>query len=614
MSLPAFVEPPTKETRDNARRCLEATRDSVNQLTTKINAAEATLAQIVRESQYAISQLQTERTALENQVSKTMAYLSPIRLLPLELLREIFLWMFEDHPCSAWILAAVCTSWRRLALRIPVIWSKIRLLTTQHASADTIRLWLERSGDTTPLDIEIFLRVASSKASEALSHRARRTPSLLTPITPPWNNLAFGSHHISAHYVVAPPPGPPASSVPIVMPPSPSSHNDSWGAPAGGSSTQERPANAVSRVSMHWGHIAFFYLVEQMHRWERFVFRFDKQFTSMGALKSINGEAPLLKEFEVSSIEAAFFAEWPWLPNANSSSSVVLPKLRTLTLQHTPFKWSSPMLRGLHTLNLRGLPTSHLPLDRLLHILSNNPELQSVSLHFQGVLPAILPLTNLTLPHVTSLALGGHYLLTQLLESLVLPVLDSLTLDIEARDAIEDIISSLLTRSNRPPIQHLSIAYGVAANAATFYYGPGGLVISWTALLAELPHLKTLTIGGTSLEPLLTALGSPEDDPNQHQNLAWACPTLEVLGLRSCHAHTEGVTKLVQMIEARNPHNNGTAQSVNGVTPLRLARLELYECTNLGEDVMKWLHSRIGDVVCVDPAADSRTSLTHGYL
>ena len=46
---------------------------------------------------------------------------------------------------------------------------------------------------------------------------------------------------------------------------------------------------------MHWGHIAFFYLVEQMHRWERFIFRFDKQFTSMGALKAINGEVLLLK-------------------------------------------------------------------------------------------------------------------------------------------------------------------------------------------------------------------------------------------------------------------------------------------------------------------------------
>lgn len=316
-----------------------------------------------------------------------------------------------------------------------------------------------------------------------------------------------------------------------------------------------------------------------------------------------SGDAPLLKEFEVSSVEAAFFAEWPWLPNVTSATSVSLPKLRTVTLQHVPFKWSSPMLHDLHTLNLRGLPTSHLPLDRILSILSNNPQLKTVSLHFQGVLSAVLPLSVLTLPHVTSLTLGGHYLLTQLLDSLTLPSLESLTLDIEARDAIEDIISSLLTRSSRPPLQHLSIAYGVAANAATFYYGPGGIVITWTALLSELVHLKTLSIGGTSLDPLLTALGSPEDDPNQSQNLVWACPALESLGIKSCHANAESVTKLVQMVEARNP-DNGNPQAVGGVTPVRLARLELYDCTSLGEDVMRWLGTRIGDVICEDASAD----------
>ncbi len=198
------------------------------------------------------------------------------------------------------------------------------------------------------------------------------------------------------------------------------------------------------------------------------------------------------------------------------------------------------MLQHLHTLNLRGLPTSHLPLDRILHILSNNPELKSVSLHFQGVLPAILPLASLTLPHVTSLTLGGHYLLTQLLESLTLPILDSLTLDIEARDAIEDIISGLLTRSNRPPMQNLSIAYGVAANAAKFLLRAGRTC-----------HRMDCTSGGASppqnahhrrhiarAPPHL--LGYPEDDPNQSQTLAWACPALEFLGLRSCHAHNEG--------------------------------------------------------------------------
>ena len=316
-----------------------------------------------------------------------------------------------------------------------------------------------------------------------------------------------------------------------------------------------------------------------------------------------SGDAPLLKEFEVSSVEAAFFAEWPWLPNASSSTSVSLPKLRTVTLQHVPFKWSSPMLHDLYSLNLRGLPTSHLPLDRILSILSNNPHLKTVSLHFQGVLSAVLPLSVLTLPHVTSLTLGGHYLLTQLLDSLTLPSLESLTLDIEARDAIEDIISNLLTRSGRPPLQHLSIAYGVAANAATFYYGPGGLVITWTGLLSELIHLKSLCIGGTSLDPLLTALGSPEDDPNQTQNLAWACPSLETLGLKSCHANAESVTKLVQMVEARNPEH-GSAHAVGGVTPVRLNRLELYECTSFGEDVVQWLRTRIEEVICEDAAAD----------
>lgn len=138
MSLAAFIEPPTKETLEDARRALQATRDYVNRLTSKITAAEKTLAQIVRESQYAINQLQTERAALERHVSNTMAYLSPVRWLPLELLREIFLWTFEDHPCSAWVLAAVCTSWRRLALRIPVIWSKVSpliiLLCDQYAA------------------------------------------------------------------------------------------------------------------------------------------------------------------------------------------------------------------------------------------------------------------------------------------------------------------------------------------------------------------------------------------------------------------------------------------------------------------------------------------------
>jgi hypothetical protein len=366
------------------------------------------------------------------------------------------------------------------------------------------------------------------------------------------------------------------------------------------------------------------------------------------------GDAPLLREFEVSSIEAGYFAEWPWLPNASAlTTPVALPNLRTLTLQHTPFKWSSPMLRNLHSLSLRALPTTHLPLDRILAIIANNPQLQSLALHLQGVLPAVLPLSPLALPHLKTLCIGGHYHLTTLIDNLVLPTLTTLTLDIEARDPIEDAISSLLVRSNRPPLEHLAIAYSTnpthtaaAVAAAAFYYGPGGMVITWSQLLADLPELKSLRVGGTALEPLLGALAPPDDDaltglnpgplhlpqPNpatatlagsgtvggssaSGQTWTWACPRLEVLGLRSCHAHSEGVNKLVQMVEARNPPSSASNSSNNGntsvapvssmvVTPVRLRRLEMHNCTNLGEDVMKWLEGRILEVICTEPIVE----------
>ena len=125
MPFPDFVDPPTKETLVNARRSLELTRASVDEISLKIDAAETALAQLLRDKRLAINQLEGQRAALENQVSRTLAYLSPIRRLPMELLREIFVWSFEEHACSAWVLAAVCPSWRRLALRIPLIWSKV---------------------------------------------------------------------------------------------------------------------------------------------------------------------------------------------------------------------------------------------------------------------------------------------------------------------------------------------------------------------------------------------------------------------------------------------------------------------------------------------------------
>jgi len=120
-----FPEPPTKASLASARRSLQAKRSSIQALTAQIQSAEAALAQLIRESRSAIAELEAERTRLEQVELATLAYLSPVRRLPQELVREIFMWCFEEHPCCAWVLAAVCTSWRKLALRTPLLWSKV---------------------------------------------------------------------------------------------------------------------------------------------------------------------------------------------------------------------------------------------------------------------------------------------------------------------------------------------------------------------------------------------------------------------------------------------------------------------------------------------------------
>jgi F-box-like len=299
MLLP-YPDPPTETTINDARRDLALQRDSLVTLSQKIDQAEGTLAQIIAESKCAISEMQRERSVLEDKMFHTKAYIAPIRRLPNELLRHIFMFNFEDYPCCAWVLAAVNSLWRRLALSVPKLWSKvcllwftgkfltylacqIRLVTTQNSSADTIRLWLERSGDTVPLDIEIFLRV-NGASSEPTSRARSVSPS-------PWAPYPHPGGSASATYVIAQPshtgmaiPILPPSHTPIIIPPSPS-HHDSWSSPPHPSS----PQPPQSKSGMHWGHIAIFYLVQQMYRWERFVFRFDKQFSSMAALKSITG-------------------------------------------------------------------------------------------------------------------------------------------------------------------------------------------------------------------------------------------------------------------------------------------------------------------------------------
>lgn len=125
MSLISFPEPPTQATLADARRDLLQTTSSVLQLDSKITQAEADLARIVHDSKIIISHMQDERACLQQRLTQTMAYLSPIRRLPADILSDIFMHSFEDYSCQAWILASVCSSWRHLTLRMPRIWSKV---------------------------------------------------------------------------------------------------------------------------------------------------------------------------------------------------------------------------------------------------------------------------------------------------------------------------------------------------------------------------------------------------------------------------------------------------------------------------------------------------------
>lgn len=132
-------EPPTEVSITNAKASLTSSQKELEELTQKIERAEAALQQIVADSRCAINEMLEERSVLEEQVQHTRAYISPIRRLPTDLLREVFMKNFEDYPCCAWVLAAVCTMWRRLALCTPRLWTKVSLIASKYG-----RWWLSQ--------------------------------------------------------------------------------------------------------------------------------------------------------------------------------------------------------------------------------------------------------------------------------------------------------------------------------------------------------------------------------------------------------------------------------------------------------------------------------------
>ncbi|KAL4068432.1 hypothetical protein V8B97DRAFT_1873059, partial [Scleroderma yunnanense] len=516
-----YPDPPTAASLSQANMSLSTDIRRLDALSTHLSVAEAELVAIVAERRADIRALEEERRALEEKVRWTRAYVAPVKRMPLELLRVVFL---EDgvrnSKCCPWVLASVCRSWRRLALGIPRLWSKIRITTTQSASPDNIRLWLERSGTQVPLDIDIYLRVSFNNSAtpiggDALSTTRRRRRRRSSSPPPAW-----AQPHIIT--TLAP--------LPWITPTPP----PAWGSP---------PPTPPPNRNMHWGYIVLYYLVEHMRRWRRFIFKFERPFVSMAALKSIVGDAPMLQEFEVSCAESTSSTDWSWLPSISplclQRHAHPTPTLTSLTLTNVPFKYSSPLFTSgsLRALHLHGLPSLSLPVDRVLYLITSNPSLESLALHFFALTPPVLPLPNpeispVRLSKLLTLRISGHPLLAHLVDVLVCPALETLGVEVDlnaqmngggmgmgmgmgmgqhggmGREPVEETVIGLVRRSGHPEVTSLYIAYSTGSSSSyggILGFGAGGSVISWS-FLGEMASLEKLEVGGTPLEPFVGAL------------------------------------------------------------------------------------------------------------
>jgi len=124
---------------------------------------------------------------LLEQLSSHRRLLSPVRRLPVEILREVFLCCLSNNPDS-WmkqyecplLLTRVCSRWRRLALSMPQLWSIIhavipgdsapRVIVSAQKRVTAIQQWLLRAG-ASPLHIT-FADCQIQPTSAFFSHSA----------------------------------------------------------------------------------------------------------------------------------------------------------------------------------------------------------------------------------------------------------------------------------------------------------------------------------------------------------------------------------------------------------------------------------------------------------
>ncbi|KAJ7592786.1 hypothetical protein C8J56DRAFT_929485, partial [Mycena floridula] len=146
----------------------------------------------------AIDKLVLQREKLQSNVVAYKAVLAPIRLLPEDMLREIFVnCLPSNKPANIAItdapllLGRICRSWRELALSTPELWASIHVHFLH--PFDTIRVqrlydeaqaWIARSG-TCPLTVAVTYRHEDPIVVKFIDY--------LTKLSKRWSSLDIGA-------------------------------------------------------------------------------------------------------------------------------------------------------------------------------------------------------------------------------------------------------------------------------------------------------------------------------------------------------------------------------------------------------------------------------------
>lgn len=187
---------PTSDEAVELKGFVSGINNEVNQLTEEIKTLELSL-----------RDLQNKRMRLKEAAAPYQALSSPLRTFPPELLQCIFAWCLPQnrnavmHSAEAPVLLGrVCSTWRRISLATPEIWSRVHIVPPNvnlmnlassmerfRRKRELVETWLSRSG-VCPLDVSFVWFGGDSDDEIGLCGTLLEA---LVPLSKQWRQLDF---------------------------------------------------------------------------------------------------------------------------------------------------------------------------------------------------------------------------------------------------------------------------------------------------------------------------------------------------------------------------------------------------------------------------------------